>query len=331
MASRSRALLVLALAAAVAGCTVKKTEPPPLSGPSVLSLSLSLAANPDTIAQDGASQSQIVVSARDANAQPVRSLAVRLDLVVDGAVQDFGKLSAKNIVTGSDGTATVFYTAPPSVDNIDRQVTVFIYATPVSNDATAAYPRSISIKLVPPGVIEPPTGTAPEFTITPTAPIEDSTVNFVAAIDNNVVSYHWSFGDGGTATGRIADHVYRNPNNYLVTLTVTDATGATRQRSKDVSVAPGEVPKAEFTFSPTEPQPNQTVFFSGAQSTPADGRSIISYRWDFGDGATGSGISVSHKYTREGTFNVNLTVTDNAGLKGAVGHEVPVKVPIATP
>jgi len=63
MASRSRALLALALAASV-GCTVHKTEAPPLSGPSELSLSLTMLATPDTLSQDGFSQSTIVIQAR---------------------------------------------------------------------------------------------------------------------------------------------------------------------------------------------------------------------------------------------------------------------------
>ena len=179
MASRFRALFLVALVTA-AGCTVKKTEAPDLSGPSELSLSLSMAANPDTLTQDGSSQSQIVIRARDANSQPVKSLPVRLDIVVNGVVQDFGRLSAKNVVTGGDGVATVVYTAPDKVDSVNRQTTVAITATPVGGDATAQTPRSITIRLVPSGVITPPPGTAPDFDFTPSAPLVRQTVNFVA-------------------------------------------------------------------------------------------------------------------------------------------------------
>lgn len=332
MASRSRALLALALVAALAGCTVKKTEQPPLSGPSELSLSLSMAANPDTITQDGESQSQVVVRARDANAQPVRSLAVRFDIAVDGVIQDFGHLSAKNVVTGSDGTATVVYTAPESVDNIDRQTIVSIQAVPAGNDATAQTSRSITIKLVPPGVITPPTGEAPDFTFSPESPTEDDTVNFVAGLSTSVVSYAWDFGDGGSALGRIVDHRYREPGNYLVTLTTVDSTGAKSQRSKDVSVTAAVDPTPEFTFSPSAPLVNTTVFFNAAASTAAPGRKIISYKWDFGDGTSATGITTSHKFKKDGTtYVVNLTVTDDAGKKGNVNHEVAVGVVVTEP
>jgi PKD repeat protein len=329
MASRSRTLLVLALAAAVAGCTVKKTEQPDLSGPSELGLSLSLAANPDTITQDGASQAQVVVRARDANAQPVRSLSVRLDIAVSGNLQDFGRLSAKNVVTGSDGTATVVYTAPAAVDTIDRQVVVSILATPLGNDATAQSARSIAIRLVPPGIITPPPGSGPDFAFTPLAPVEDQTVNFVAEENVNVISYSWSFGDGGSATGRIVDHVYRASGNYLVTLTTVDASGAQSAKSKPVQVNVAEAPNPEFTFSPREPVVNATVFFNATATVPAGGRTIVSYKWDFGDGTTGSGSSVTHKFKKAQTYIVNLNVTDDAGAKGNVNHEVAVSV--ATP
>jgi PKD repeat protein len=314
MASRSRALLLVAVVAA-AGCTTKKTEAPPLSGPSELSLSLSIAANPDILTQDGRSQSTIVVRARDGNAQPVPSLPVRLDIVVNGAVQDFGRLSAKDVATGGDGTATVIYTAPDTVDSVDRSTSVAITATPGGTDATGQTPRSITIKLVPPGVVTPPPGTAPNFVFTPDTPLVRQNVNFVADEDVNVVKYAWSFGDGSTATGRIVDHEFRDPGNYLVTLTTTDSTGAKASRSKDVQVGAGEFPTVDFTVSPDGPAVNETVFFNASATVPAAGRRIVSYSWDFGDGKKGTGVTTSHKFTTAASYTVNLTVTDDAGVK----------------
>ena len=323
MASRSRVLL-LAAALGAAGCTVHKNEAPQLSGPSELSLSLSSAANPDTLTQDGQSQSTIVVRARDANAQPVRSLPVRLDIVVNGAVQDFGRLSAKNVATGGDGTATVIYTAPDRVDSVDRSTSVAITATPGGTDATAQTPRSITIKLVPPGVITPPPGTAPNFTYTPGAPLVSQTVNFVADEDVSVITYAWSFGDGSTAIGRIVDHEFRDPGNYLVTLTTTDSTGAKASRSKDVEVGAGEFPTVDFTVSPGGPVVNETVFFNASGTVPSAGRRIVSYNWDFGDGTTGTGLTTTHKFTKAASYTVNLTVTDDAGVKANTNKTVSI-------
>src|ERR1043165_8371466 len=108
------AIGTIVAAAALSACTVKQTEAPPVSGPSALALSVSIAATPDSILQDGASQSSVVVNAYGPDGRPRNGLAVRLSMVVNGVPQDFGTLSARTVVTGSDGKATTVYTAPPA-------------------------------------------------------------------------------------------------------------------------------------------------------------------------------------------------------------------------
>jgi PKD repeat protein len=53
----------------------------------------------------------------------------------------------------------------------------------------------------------------------------------------------------------------------------------------------------------------------GSGSYDPDGH-IVSYIWDFGDGATGDGPVVTHAYVSQGDFTVTLMVTDNDGHKG---------------
>jgi PKD repeat protein len=64
---------------------------------------------------------------------------------------------------------------------------------------------------------------------------------------------------------------------------------------------------ARFTFSPTNPTINQDVSFNGSSSTVSNG----TYGWDFGDGQTGTGATVTHRYTRAGTFTITLSVTSD--------------------
>lgn len=45
--------------------------------------------------------------------------------------------------------------------------------------------------------------------------------------DGSIASYAWSFGDGGTGSGRTVDHTYENVGSYTPRLTVTDDRGAT--------------------------------------------------------------------------------------------------------
>ncbi|MDR9451713.1 MAG: PKD domain-containing protein, partial [Acidimicrobiia bacterium] len=44
--------------------------------------------------------------------------------------------------------------------------------------------------------------------------------------DGTIVSYEWTFGDGGTGTGVSPTHIYATAGDWTVTLTVTDNDGA---------------------------------------------------------------------------------------------------------
>lgn len=74
-------------------------------------------------------------------------------------------------------------------------------------------------------------------------------------------------------------------------------------------------PVASFTFLPESPIVNESVTFNASASYDQDG-GIVSYKWDFGDGNITfvSFPTITHVYTFDGTFTVNLTVTDNDGL-----------------
>jgi len=82
--------------------------------------------------------------------------------------------------------------------------------------------------------------------------------------------------------------------------------------------APQLPPIASFTYTPTYPEANQIVTFNASASYDPDG-SIVSYTWDFGDGAppiTENDPITYHTYTSYGDYTVKLTVTDNDGLTG---------------
>jgi PKD repeat protein len=330
---KATALLVAIAVVAGAGCTVDKQDAPELSGPSELGTSVTLYASPDTLRQDGASQSQITVQAQDGNGQPVRNMPVRLDIAVNGMLTDFGQLSGKNLVTGGDGRATATYTAPLApIDPVDNQTVVQIQATPGGSNYANAMPRSVSIRLVPPGIILPPNGTpVPSFTFAPSTPITRMDVTFDASLstdsDGRIVSYVWNFGDGSTDDGMVVKHDFKVMGTYVVTLTVTDDRGQSASLSKSVSVLATTDPKADFVVSPSAPLVGDKVFFNGATSTASVGRSLVQYDWDFGTGVQASGMLASHVYTKPGEYTVVLTVTDDAGNKGSTSKKVTISLP----
>ncbi|MCV2395822.1 PKD domain-containing protein [Actinotalea sp. M2MS4P-6] len=142
--------------------------------------------------------------------------------------------------------------------------------------------------------------------------------------DGTVVSYAWTFGDGGTATGATASHDYAAGGSYPITLTVTDDLGATDTLSQvvDVPEPPNQAPTASFSSSVTD----LTVTLDGSSSTDPDG-TVVSYLWDLGDGSTDTGATTSHTYAAGGTYTVELTVTDNDGAVGSVTGDVTVVAP----
>jgi beta-lactamase superfamily II metal-dependent hydrolase/PKD repeat protein len=56
------------------------------------------------------------------------------------------------------------------------------------------------------------------------------------------------------------------------------------------------------------------ITFDGSNSYSPGGSLPLSYRWDFGDGNTGSGESPTHMYATAGEHTVSLVVTDADGL-----------------
>ena len=148
---------------------MKNQEAPPLTGPSELGTSISVGVAPDVLTQDGGSQSLVTVIAYDKNGKPLRNVSLRSEIVVGGVIADFGTLSARSIVTGTDGRATLVYTAPaaPAGPAVDNGTTVSISVTPLGTDYANSLARFATIRLVPSGVVVPPDGLQPYFTLSP--------------------------------------------------------------------------------------------------------------------------------------------------------------------
>ena len=186
---------------------------------------------------------------------------------------------------------------------------------------------------MPQGVILPPAGTpTASFTISPTSPVAGVAVNFDASASvpgsgASSISYAWSFGDGATGSGQTTTHAFGSANSFNVTLTVTNDRGLSASFTQTVSVATSAAPTPEFSFSPTTPGIDQTVFFNALQSTAAAGRTIVAYRWSFGDGTSGGGAEVSHAYPVAATYVVTLTVVDDLGRSDTTNRDVKIGGP----
>ena len=84
-----------------------------------------------------------------------------------------------------------------------------------------------------------------------------------------------------------------------------------------LAFTPDQAPTAAFSATPG--QPSQATSFDASASTASSGHTIAHYKWDFGDGTTlaDGGETPSHVYAAPGTYNVVLTVTDDAGCSNS--------------
>ena len=323
---RIAARVVSAFAAvALAGCGIESQSPPPLSGPSEFGLSVTLTANPDRVPRDGTSQSIVTVRVFDHTGRPQPNQGLLV-----GATPAGTGLSQAEIVTDANGTATFAVIAPP-----------FAAVAPNNEIRVSVSPRgdnaaNSSVRSIPIGLLGTPNSTSPTatFTFTPETPEVTQVVVFDASASTDEgslcgagCSYTWNFGDGSTGSGQVTTHTFAAGGTFAVTLTVTDSTGAAGTSVQGVEVGAPEAPEAQFVFSPTAPDVSNatnTVQFNAGTSTVGAGATIVSYAWNFGDGGTGTGVSLAHLFAAAGTYNVVLTVTDNLGRTNSTSQAVTV-------
>jgi PKD repeat protein len=136
------------------------------------------------------------------------------------------------------------------------------------------------------------------------------------------------YNDLGSYLGGVSmRHQYEATGTYTLTLTTTDNAGQTDTTTTTVEVLASDPPVPVIDA----PAVADETFAEGGlwsvefdASGSSDDVGIFSYEWDFGDGTTGNGINLTHVYTAPGTYDVTLTVTDNAGQAVLVTQTIEV-------
>jgi len=87
---------------------------------------------------------------------------------------------------------------------------------------------------------------------------------------------------------------------------------------------PPSSPRAVISATPLRGAAPLTVALSGRGSVPASA-ALDTWAWTLGDGASGTGVELTHVYTNTGVYDVRLVVTDTVGAAGAATLQIVVE------
>ncbi len=178
----------------------------------------------------------------------------------------------------------------------------------VMDDDTAVSSATVDLLVMEPPNVPP----IANFTFSPPLPSDTETVVFEDLsndTDGTIISYLWDFGDNATSTEMNPQHRYSDNGTYSVYLIVTDDDGLTGNISRNITII-NVAPEAFFNLvSPLPLKEKSPIFFLDNSSDP-DG-SLVNWTWNLGDGSMAFGKAITHTYTKQGTYNVTLTVMDN--------------------
>ncbi|MCI5083510.1 MAG: PKD domain-containing protein [Saprospiraceae bacterium] len=126
-----------------------------------------------------------------------------------------------------------------------------------------------------------------------------------------LTEWDWSFGDGNNTDAQNPSHVYMEPGNIPVTLTVTDTNSCVDSYTQTIEYFPVPsliiiAPSSFIGCTPAE------IFFDNL-SFPID--STYDITWDFGDGGFSTAISPTHIFEIPGNYTVTVDITSPIGCQ----------------
>lgn len=145
--------------------------------------------------------------------------------------------------------------------------------------------------------------------------------------DDDIVDYSWDFDGDGTydTISETVNHTYPDSGEYFAVLRVTDS--ADNETTARVKITVGKAGVlAKLSASPTGGEAPLTVNFDASSSTYTGG-TIVSYKWNFGDGSPVrlDDASVTYRYTTIGEFDASVTAVASDGTEGTTTTRVTVR------
>ncbi|MDQ6814003.1 MAG: PKD domain-containing protein, partial [Bacteroidota bacterium] len=121
----------------------------------------------------------------------------------------------------------------------------------------------------------------------------------------NLITYVWTFGDGGASTEKSPLHTYTTSGPFAVHLKATAGSGCATDSTKNFSNIYPQ-PVAAFTYNPSKICASDSVRFADAST--GSNSAVTSWFWKLGEGTTSTNQNPFYKYADSGSYRVSLSV-----------------------
>lgn len=143
-------------------------------------------------------------------------------------------------------------------------------------------------------------------------------------LDRDSLTFIWELPEDKILSGRTVRAKFSTPGIYNCRLIVNDGSGSSSAQdvrkfrlvvnsAPDISIEDRGETLVGGVFD--------GYMFDASKSYDSEG-DFINYTWDFGDGTTGSGAKIFHKFLRAGLYKVKLTVSDNRNTNCSVNTKI---------
>jgi PKD repeat protein len=146
---------------------------------------------------------------------------------------------------------------------------------------------------------------------------------------DSIISRTWIWGDGTTTTGNqvITTHAFAQNGTYDVCLIIKSASNCSDTVCKTITVPMQgqQFCRAQFNYNFTT-NAARTVRFNSTASIAQPGDTIVSRKWEFGDGTvlTGNVVEPTHQYAAVGVYTVCLTIKTTRNCENRICTQVVV-------
>ncbi|MFN5182632.1 MAG: PKD domain-containing protein [Bacteroidota bacterium] len=127
--------------------------------------------------------------------------------------------------------------------------------------------------------------------------------NTSTVVNDSIINYQWSFGDGGSDTTQNPSHNYTNCGGYIINLTITTQNNCTSSITDTIFINGNPNVNINVSIDTT----NGDVTFNATPNLPG-----YFFSWDFSNGATGVGANITSNFLPGQQWGCTI-ISDNLG------------------